>query len=127
VAKENKPSRGQYAEVVDKLKLVVASLESGELSLEDSLDRFGEGIALVKTGEKILGDAEARIERLLTDESTVPLAREAGFSNSSQVPPKEPGFQGSATLPTKTAGPVSSSIAKNLKSASTADEEDVPF
>jgi exodeoxyribonuclease VII small subunit len=123
VTKENKPSRGQYAEVVDKLKLVVASLESGELSLEDSLDRFGEGIALVKTGEKILGDAEARIERLLSDESTVPLNREAGFSNSIQVPAKEAALQGPTAQPAKTA----SAIGKNLKSAPTADEEDVPF
>ncbi|MBN1207387.1 MAG: exodeoxyribonuclease VII small subunit, partial [Myxococcaceae bacterium] len=42
--------------------------ESGSLSLEDSLKAFEEGIRLVRRGEKLLNDAEQRIEQLLVDE-----------------------------------------------------------
>lgn len=64
----------QYDEVVKRLEAIVSSLEGGELSLEDSLERFAEGIALVKQGEGLLTDAEKRIEQLLTEDGqTAPI------------------------------------------------------
>jgi exodeoxyribonuclease VII small subunit len=69
----NEP-KGQYGEVVARLKEIVEALEAGELSLEDSLERFGEGINLVKQGEKLLADAEKRIEQLVSEDGrTAPL------------------------------------------------------
>ena len=62
------PARGQYGEVVTKLQAIVEALEKGELSLEDSLDRFTEGIQLVKQGEALLADAEKRVEQLLSED-----------------------------------------------------------
>jgi exodeoxyribonuclease VII small subunit len=53
--------------VVERLDSVVKRLEGGELSLEDSLREFEEGIRLVRRGEKLLTDAERRIEQLLSD------------------------------------------------------------
>lgn len=74
MAKEKNSGRGQYGEVVSRLEQVVQALEGGELSLEESLDRFAEGINLVKQGETILSDAEKRIEQLLSEDGrTVPL------------------------------------------------------
>ncbi len=74
MAKEKNAARGQYGEVVSRLQQIVGSLEAGELTLEDSLDRFQEGITLVKQGEAILADAEKRIEQLLSEDGrTAPL------------------------------------------------------
>lgn len=74
MAKEKNAARGQYGEVVTRLQQIVESLEGGELSLEESLERFEQGIGLVKQAEGILGDAEKRIEQLLSDDGrTTPL------------------------------------------------------
>ena len=71
---KDKPDSGQYGDVVTRLQQIVEALEAGELSLEESLERFGEGVGLVKQGEKLLTDAEKRIEQLLSEEGrTAPL------------------------------------------------------
>ncbi len=59
-----------YSEVVDRLDSIVSALESGSLSLEESLERFSEGIGLVKRGEKMLADAEKKIEQLLAEDGS---------------------------------------------------------
>jgi exodeoxyribonuclease VII small subunit len=58
----------KYGDVVERLDQVVKKLEGGELSLEDSLKAFEEGIGLVRKGERLLGAAEKRIEQLLSDD-----------------------------------------------------------
>jgi exodeoxyribonuclease VII small subunit len=72
------PAEGEgYGEVVKALEAVVQRLESGELSLEASLEAFEQGIGLVRRGEKLLKDAERRVEELLSGDGgtkTVPLA-----------------------------------------------------
>lgn len=68
MAKEKNAARGQYGDVVSRLQHIVEALEGGELSLEDSLEKFAEGITLVKQGESILSDAEKRIEQLLSED-----------------------------------------------------------
>jgi exodeoxyribonuclease VII small subunit len=74
VASKNDAQKGQYGEVVSRLQTIVEALEAGELTLEDSLDRFAEGVQLVKQGERLLADAEKRIEQLLTEDGrTAPL------------------------------------------------------
>lgn len=74
MAKEKSTARGPYGDVVSRLQQIVESLEGGQLSLEDSIDRFQEGMTLVKQGESILGDAEKRIEQLLSEDGrTTPL------------------------------------------------------
>jgi exodeoxyribonuclease VII small subunit len=72
--KSGPPGPGQYAELVQRLGQIVEALEGGELSLEESLDRFAEGVTLVKQGEGLLAQAEKRIEQLLSDDGrTAPL------------------------------------------------------
>ncbi len=80
MAKDSKPPAGKdvYSDVVARLEAIVETLEGGELSLEDSLEKFAEGVALVKKGEKLLADAEKRIEALMSDQgATEPLDAEA--------------------------------------------------
>ena len=57
----------KYGEVVQRLEEVVKRLEGGEVSLEQSLQDFEEGIRLVRKGEALLNDAEKRIEQLLAE------------------------------------------------------------
>ena len=72
--KPEKAERSGYGEVVGRLQEIVESLEGGELSLEASLEKFAEGVQLVKRGEKLLAEAEKRVEQLLSDDGrTAPL------------------------------------------------------
>lgn len=67
----------KYNEIVQRLEAVVLELEGGKLSLEDSLERFAQGVKLVERGEELLRDAEKRIDLLLNKEgATAPLAAE---------------------------------------------------
>jgi exodeoxyribonuclease VII small subunit len=70
VAKEEKSSEAtpEYATVVKRLEEVVRKLEGTDLSLEDSLKAFEEGIRLVRTGETLLTQAEKKVEQLLSEE-----------------------------------------------------------
>ncbi len=112
MAKEKNAARGQYGDVVTRLQEIVEALEGGELSLEDSLDRFAEGITLVKQGEGILGDAEKRIEQLLAEDGrTAPLKVPEG-----NEPPAAP-----------QAKQQQQPVVKKAPVAPAADDDDVPF
>ena len=50
-----------------ELETIVARLEAGELPLEDALAAFEAGVALVRTLNQRLGEAEARVELLTRD------------------------------------------------------------
>lgn len=110
MAKEKNAARGQYGDVVSRLQHLVEALEGGELSLEDSLEKFAEGVTLVKQGEAILSDAEKRIEQLLSEEGrTAPLKMAEGGAEAAPAPAKAP-----ARKPVAVAPPA-------------ADDDDVPF
>ena len=49
---------------LSELEKVVSSLESGELSLEESLGQFERGVALYKSCKTVLSKAEDRISIL---------------------------------------------------------------
>ena len=51
---------------IERLGAIVASLERGDLSLEDSLRLFEEGILLSRASQQRLDTAERRIETLLS-------------------------------------------------------------
>ena len=52
---------------MEELERVVEQLESGELSLEDSLTAFENGVRLVKLCNQKLTDVERKIELLVKD------------------------------------------------------------
>ena len=62
---EEKPKK--FEDGLAELEATVAKLESGELSLEDSLAAFERGVGLVKSLNERLGAVEQRIEVLTRD------------------------------------------------------------
>lgn len=50
---------------LQKLETIVKSLESGSLSLEDSLTAFQEGVCLVKQCQTLLTQAEQKVDVLI--------------------------------------------------------------
>ncbi len=106
--------QGQYGEVVSRLQSIVEALEAGELTLEDSLERFAEGVQLVKQGERLLADAEKRIEQLLTEDGrTAPLKLPEGAEPVAAAP---------STLATRAVRKAAAPAAPGVD-----DADDVPF
>jgi exodeoxyribonuclease VII small subunit len=54
----------QFEQSLQKLESLVKNLESGSLSLEDSLTAFQEGVGLVKQCQTLLSQAEQKVEML---------------------------------------------------------------
>lgn len=55
----------KFEQSLEKLQLLVRDLESGECSLEDSIKKFEEGMALAKSCQERLSQAEQKIEMLV--------------------------------------------------------------
>lgn len=53
-----------FEDALKRLETIVEELESGELSLEDSIARYEEGMKLSRRLTQTLDEAEKRIERL---------------------------------------------------------------
>jgi exodeoxyribonuclease VII small subunit len=58
------PGEPGFDQVLDRLRVVVERLEQGNLSLEESLRVFEEGVALARRGHTLLEAAEKRVEVL---------------------------------------------------------------
>ena len=54
-----------FEQSLQKLEALVKNLESGSLSLEDSLTAFQEGVGLVKQCQTLLSQAEQKVEMLI--------------------------------------------------------------
>lgn len=63
-ATEQTPS---FEEAMERLETLVSQMESGSLSIEASLSSFEEGIRLTRQCQKILQEAEQKVQ-LLTEE-----------------------------------------------------------
>lgn len=50
---------------IKKLEAIVDKLEEGDLDLDTSLKSFEEGVALVKECQKIISEAELKVNKLL--------------------------------------------------------------
>lgn len=59
------PEEMDFAKALKRLEEIVRLLESGELSLEESLAKFEEGIGLARQLEGILDRAEQRVQEIL--------------------------------------------------------------
>ena len=57
-----------FEEALEKLSALVEKMESGDLSLEESLKIFEEGIKLSKDCQNALSDAEKKVQTLLLEE-----------------------------------------------------------
>ena len=65
VQKDKKIEKLNFEEAIQGLEKIVDELESGELSLEDSIKAFEKGIELSKLCRKKLEKAEGRVKKLL--------------------------------------------------------------
>ncbi|SDD36532.1 exodeoxyribonuclease VII small subunit [Sporomusa acidovorans] len=57
-----------FEEALGKLEVIVKQLETGELPLEEALDKFGEGISHAKYCFEQLNTAEAQVDKILQQE-----------------------------------------------------------
>lgn len=64
----------QFEQALSELEAVVEHLESGELSLEESLKHFERGIALTRACQKSLAEAEQRVKVLMQTDGRERLA-----------------------------------------------------
>ncbi len=72
-------AKDKFEDNLNRLEEIVKKMENGDLSLEDSLKAFEEGIKLSRLCAKKLDEAERRVEVLLKHEgewSTAPFAEE---------------------------------------------------
>ncbi len=66
MAKED-PGGKKFEVAMEELESIVEQLESGDLSLEDSLAAFEKGVTLVKHCNQKLNEVEKKVEVLVKD------------------------------------------------------------
>lgn len=57
-----------YEDLINKLEMIIEEMESGEISLENSMKNYEEGIKLCNKIYKILDEAEGKIKILTENE-----------------------------------------------------------
>ena len=60
-----------FEEAMKKLEQITAELEKGDLSIDESVKKFEEGIKLSKECNKILEDSEKRINILINNDGNI--------------------------------------------------------
>jgi exodeoxyribonuclease VII small subunit len=75
-----------FDQVLAHLRSVVERLEGGNLSLEQSLAAFEEGVRLSRRGAEILDAAESRVELLLRDDAAENGAKSVPFAEGKAGP-----------------------------------------
>ena len=70
--------RKSFESMMERLEELVERLEGGNLSLEDSIKSFEEGMALVKRCSTVLQEAEQRIQKLTRDADGKPVVEGSG-------------------------------------------------
>ena len=60
-----------FEDQIEKLEQIVQELEKGDLSLEDSVNKFEEGIKISKECNKTLEEAEKKITILVKEQEEV--------------------------------------------------------
>ena len=72
----NKKVDVNFEKALDELESIVEDLESGDLSLEDSLKCFEKGIKLARKCQEQLSKAELQVQKLIDEDgefTTTPL------------------------------------------------------
>ncbi|HHV82118.1 exodeoxyribonuclease VII small subunit [Tepidanaerobacter syntrophicus] len=57
----------KYEDAIARLEYIAGQLEKGDLTLEEALSFFEEGIKLIKICSKILDEAEGKVQVLTKD------------------------------------------------------------
>ena len=77
----------KFEEAIADLEQVVEQLESGDLSLEDSLAAFEKGVGLVRYCNQKLSEVEKKVELLVKDKQGQLQLK--AFANGSPVDPDQ--------------------------------------
>ena len=64
---KNKKSNPSYEKIFDDLETIVQKMDSGEISLEKSLELFEKGMILIQEGKDRLVQAEERVNTLINE------------------------------------------------------------
>ena len=78
-----------FEQSMKRLETIVEELESGELTLEDSISRYEEGIKLSRRLQQVLDESEKRIERLVEKEGATPSTEPMELSPGRDLPEGE--------------------------------------
>ncbi len=81
-------SRPKFEEHLARLEKIVEELEAGDLTLDDSLARYEEGVKALKRCYEILRDAEKRVEILLKNDDGA--LKTAPFEPEEETEPPKP-------------------------------------
>ncbi|EKO3658421.1 exodeoxyribonuclease VII small subunit [Vibrio metschnikovii] len=69
-----KPENMSFEATIEELDNLVEQLESGDIVLDEALKKFERGIALARSGQAKLDEAEQRVRILLDNSDDAPLA-----------------------------------------------------
>jgi exodeoxyribonuclease VII small subunit len=78
-----------FEQSMKRLETIVEELESGELTLEDSISRYEEGIKLSRRLQQVLDESEKRIERLVEKEGATPTTEAMELAPGRDLPEGE--------------------------------------
>ncbi|MBN1664913.1 MAG: exodeoxyribonuclease VII small subunit [Deltaproteobacteria bacterium] len=67
-------AKDKFEDAMDKLEDIVKKMEAGNMSLDESLKAFEEGIKLVRVCTKKLDEAQRRVDVLLAEGSDMATA-----------------------------------------------------
>ncbi|HLB73601.1 MAG TPA: exodeoxyribonuclease VII small subunit [Sedimentisphaerales bacterium] len=67
---ENNLDNLSFEQAIKELTSIVGKIEQGEIPLQDSLEQYEKGMALIKHCRSILQQAEKRIEKISKEEET---------------------------------------------------------
>ena len=69
MAEENdKQEQPSFEQAMEDLEKIVEELEGGDLTLEQSLERYERGVKAVKRCRQVLDEAEKKLHILISDE-----------------------------------------------------------
>jgi len=74
-----------FEQAIKRLEAIVEQMESGELSLEDLIVRYEEGMKLVKVCQERLASAEQRIEIITRNSAGKPVVRKFEPATAAQL------------------------------------------
>jgi exodeoxyribonuclease VII small subunit len=110
----------KFEEELKDLEEIVGKIDSGELTLDDSIGAFERGVALVRSLNQKLDEIEKKVEVLSRNShGDLRTAPYEGLDDGNPTPPPRAPEQNSSAAPS----PAKSARARNGND----DEDDIPF
>lgn len=75
---KNDISKMSFEEAIKELTGIVGKIEQGQIALQDSIEQYERGMALIKHCRGILQQAEKRIEKIAANEETGDKSKNTG-------------------------------------------------